>query len=131
MKMKNLYINLDIKKALITAVVLYALIFLVASVLLFVFAEPLFGFAVLLVSVLLTFYISQQYYFKGKAVKDPIADGLMLGVALVAVIFVLEIVVMVYGFARAQGWAYFTSWHIVVGYTMTLLTPIAVAYTKK
>lgn len=122
---------MNIKKALIASVVLYAIMFLVASALIFKVSENVFGLIMLVLSAVLTFLIAKEYYFKGMTISRPLKEGLALGIVFVVVVFIIEIPVMVYGFASQQGWAYFTSWHIIAGYILMLVAPVAAAHKTK
>lgn len=122
---------MNIKKAIVSAIIQYAVIFLVASALLFIKDENVFGAITLVVSVVLTYLISKEYYFKGMKVSKPLNEGLMLGIVMDALIFLIEIPVMIYGFAASTGWNYFTSWHLMLGYLLTLVIPVLVAYRMK
>jgi hypothetical protein len=128
MKLKSL----NIVKAVVSAVVLYALIFLAASALMVVIYDSnIFGAATLLIGIILTIVVTREYYFKGVKVKDPLMEGLAVGVVLVVVSFVIEVPVMVYGFAASMGWSYFASWNIMLGYLAMLVVPVLVAKYRK
>jgi hypothetical protein len=122
---------MNLKKAIVSAIVLYAIIFLVASALLFIKDDLVFGSIMVVLSAVLTFLISKLYYFKGMRVYKPLKEGLMLGITLVVIIVLIEIPVMVYGFASQMGWNYFMNWHILLGYLLTLIVPVLVAYRAK
>src|SRR4030042_1199416 len=118
-------------KAILSAVVLYALIFLIASALLFIKNGIIFGSIMVLFAAVLTFLVSKFLYFRGMAVTNAVREGLLLGIIFVVVMFVIEVPVMVYGFAKEMGWNYFLTWHLVVGYMLTLVVPILGAYKGK
>jgi len=124
---------MDVKKALIGSVVLYALVFLAASGLMFAFPVESMGFKIVMpiLAATLTFVIANYYYFQNFTIKDPVSDGLAVGVTFAVVGFLIEIPVMVYGFAAEQGWNYFTQWNLMLGYLLTIVVPILVAYMKK
>jgi len=122
---------MNLKKAIISAIFLYAIIFLVASTLLFIKDENIFGSITLVVSAILMFLFSKEYYFRGMKVTDPFKEGLIFGIVVTVIIFLLEVLVMVYGFASDVGWNYFLSWHLIVGYLLNILIPILVAYKMK
>lgn len=122
---------MNLKKAIVSAIILYAIMFLVASALLFIQDETIFGSILIVLSIILTFLISKEYYFKGAKVSNPIKEGLMLGIVLVIVAVLIDIPVMVYGFAAQSGWNYFMMWHLLLGYLLTLVIPILVAYKSK
>ena len=122
---------MDIKKAIVSAVVLYALIFLLASALLNTITGVVFGAVMVIGGAVLTFLVAKYYYFKGMDAKNPVMEGLKLGIVLVVVAFLIEVPVMVYGFAATQGWGYFKSWNIMLGYLLMLVVPIFAAYKKK
>lgn len=123
---------MDLKKAIISAVVLYAVIFLVASALMIaVNDEIIFGLATLLISIALTFLVAKKYYFKGMRMAKPVREGLTLGLVMAVVSFAIEIPVMVYGFAAAQGWNWFMTWHVMLGYISMLVVPVFAAYKPK
>lgn len=121
---------MNIKKAIVSAVVLYALIFLLASALLNTITGIMFGTVMVVGGAVLTFLIAKYYYFKGMKVAKPIQEGLKLGIVMVVVAFLIEVPVMVYGFAATQRWSYFMSWNIVLGYILMLIVPILAAYKK-
>jgi len=122
---------MNIKKTIISAIIQYAIIFLVASALLFIKDETIFGSITLIVSVVLTFLISKYFYFKGMQISNPLKEGLMFGIAVTVIIFLIEIPVMVYGFASQMGWSYFMSWNLIAGYILTIIIPVIVAYKFK
>jgi uncharacterized membrane protein (DUF441 family) len=124
---------MNIKKAIISAIILYAVMFLVASALLSTIGQndTIFGSILVVLSVTLTFLISREYYFKGVKVSSPIKEGFMFGIVLVIVAVLIDIPVMVYGFAAQSGWNYFMYWHLQLGYLLTLIVPILVAYRTK
>lgn len=124
---------MNLKKAIVSAIILYAVMFLVASALLSTLGQndTIFGSILVVLSVILTFLISKEYYFKGAKVSSPIKEGLMLGIVLVVVAVLIDIPVMVYGFAAQSGWNYFMYWHLQLGYLLTLVVPVLVAYKSK
>ena len=124
---------MNLKKAIVSAIILYAIMFLVASALLSTLGQndTIFGLVLIVLSVILTFLISKEYYFKGAKISNPIKEGLMLGIVLVVVAVLIDIPVMVYGFAAQSGWNYFMMWHLQLGYLLTLLIPILVARKAK
>jgi hypothetical protein len=122
---------MNIKKAVISAIVMYAIIFLVASALLFIKDETIFGSIMIVLSAVLTFLVSKEFYFKGAKVSNPIKEGLLFGAIMVAIAILIDIPVMVYGFASQMGWNYFMTWHLIVGYLLGLLVPVLVAYRMK
>ena len=91
----------------------------------------IFGSITLIISAILTFLISKYYYFKGMRITNPVKDGLVLGIILLVIVILIEIPVMVYGFAAQQGWNYFMTWHILLGYFLMLIVPIFSAYKAK
>lgn len=122
---------MNIKKAIASAVILYALVFLLGSgLLLAITNQTIFGAVMIVGGAVLTFLIAKYYYFKGMKVAKPVQEGLKLGIVLLIVAFLIEVPVMVYGFAAAQGWSYFMSWNIVLGYLLMLVVPILAAYKK-
>ncbi len=123
--------RVNIKKAVISGVIIYALLFLAASALLFtVTDQTIFGTISFLVLVILTAVVMKKYYFKGMKVKKPLQEGLGVGIILVLVFLAIEIPVMVYGFASDMAWYYFTSWDILLGYISLLVVPVLVAWKK-
>ena len=95
---------MDIKKALIASVIGYAVTFLVASGLLFMQAQNamLFSVLVTLFALVLTFVIAKFYYFNGMVMTSFLKEGLLFGILYDVVMIVIDIPVMVYGFAVAQ-----------------------------
>jgi hypothetical protein len=122
---------MDIKKAVIASVVLYAVIFLFASAILSLKGQMIFGISLLIVSVALTYLISKEYYFKGMKFVSPLREGLLLGMTMNIVMFLIDVPVMVYGFAASAGWNYFLDWNMALGYILSLVIPVLVAYRIK
>jgi len=123
---------MNFTRALLFAVVLYALIFLIASGLMFVFelGSMAFKVTVPIVVAVLTFVIA-YFYFKGVKVTNAFTDGLVVGVVFAVVAFLIDIPAMVYGFQSELGWAYFTQWDLMLGYVLTVIMPILAAFMKK
>ncbi len=122
------------KRAVVSAVILYALIFLIASGLMFnikLIEEVTFGSVMIVVVAALTYVITKYYYFKGIRIESPIKDGLSLGIVLTIIVVAIEIPIMVYGFAAAKGWGYFLTWHIILGYALMTIIPVLSAYRAK
>ena len=124
---------MDIKKAIMTAVIWYALVFFIASVLMFTFSltGTLFGIATVVLSAIAGYLLIKYYYFKGMKVKDPVKHGLQLGITILVISFLIEIPVMVYGFAAEQGWSFFIQWNVILGYLIALILPVIVAYQAR
>lgn len=124
--------SLDLKKAVASAVVAYALMFLAASALMLWIADIMvYGTALFLALIVITAVVTKYYYFEGvKKIKKPFEEGLGLGIVYVLVSIAMDIVLMVYGFAAEVGWPYLMSWDILLGYLIMLVVPIVVAYKK-
>lgn len=118
---------------MIASVVLYAVVFLVASGLMIALPVETMGFKILMpiLAAVFTYFISNYFYFKSVTISKPLMDGLMLGIVFVVVAFLLDVPLMVYYFAAEQGWSYFTQWNLILGYLLMLIVPILAAYMKK
>jgi len=116
----------DLRRALKSAVVLYALIFTFASALMFYVPLAALDYAVMLFVAVLTFIVA-KHYFKAFRPAYPICNGLALGVVFAAVMFVLDVLLMVYGFASEVGWDYFMSTNQLIGYAIIILAPVLAA----
>jgi hypothetical protein len=117
-------------KAIISGILLYAVMFLCASTMLLM-PKYISGIAMVIISAIVTFAISKFFYFKNVKVENPIRNGLLFGLILIVIIFVIEIPVMVYGFVKEIGWNYFKSWDIVLVYLMVLLMPVVAIWKGK
>jgi hypothetical protein len=115
---------MNFKKAVVSAIVLYALVFLAACVLMFVLTGLAFDSAMVVVGAVLTFLVSKHFYFNKIKVKKPVVEGLKLGMVFAITSFLIETLVMVYGFAASQGWNYFLTWHMLLGYVLMLVVPV-------
>lgn len=122
---------LNWKKAIVSAVVFYAIVFLAATILMFSLslAGDIFGAAMVVLVAILAVLLSKYYYFKGMKAKPM--DGLLFGIVMTVAAVLIEIPVMVYGFAKDMGWAYFASWHIMLGYLLVVIIPPILVYLKK
>jgi hypothetical protein len=130
-------------KAIVSGIIIYAVIFLAAYAMLSL-TETTFGFIMVILAAVLTFIVSKYFYFKNMQVASPVKEGVLLGLTLVIVMFIIEVPVMtllfklfgehdllaIYGFAKDLGWAYFNTWHILLGYGLTLITPVFAAPRK-
>ena len=123
---------INYKRAIMAGVIAYAVIFLVLSAMMF---TPLWGtetqnYINMLVAIVVTYLVAFYFYFKEKP-KDYLKEGLLLGVVMTVVSVLIEIPVMVYGFAAAMGWAWFTQWHLIAGYVLGIVATILAAKMKK
>ena len=116
----------DLRKAVKSAIVLYALIFTFASALMFYVPPAAFNYASLLLVAVLTFVVA-KHYFREYKTDCPLCSGFALGVVFAAVMFVLDVPIMVYGFARDMGWDYFMSTNQLFGYVLTIVVPVLAA----
>jgi hypothetical protein len=118
---------------LISGVIIFAVIFLLASVLMFVInlQYPAFGIVMLVLSSTIVYVVVRYYYMKDIKLDSPIKDGILLGFGIAIVVFILETITMVYGFVAEQGWSYFAQPTIIIGYVLTVFIPILAAYLKK
>jgi len=80
-----------------------------------------------IVSAITIFLLTRYYYFRRKP-KNPLADGLILGILLAAITFIMEITLIVYGFG--MGWGIYQLWIIWIQYPLVIISPIIAALTK-
>ena len=80
-----------------------------------------------LVSAIAIFLLTRYYYFRQKP-KNPLTDGLLLGILLVAITFIIDISLIVYGFG--MGWGIYLFWIIWIQYPVVLISAIIAALTK-
>ena len=128
---------MDMKKAIFSGIISYAVIFLVISAMMFVpgaYAANQWAawsqYLILAIGFVIAYLVGRYYYFKTKPSK-AMNEGLMLGIVMAVVALIIEIPVMVYGFASAMGWAWLGQWNIWVGYLLVVIAAIVAAYTKK
>jgi hypothetical protein len=120
---------MNIKKAITTALIVYAIIFLIASVIMLVVKDQnIFGFITMIIALSAAFIISYTYYFAGSRITRPIKEGMQLWIIMIIIMFAIEVPVMAYGFAAQQGLAYFMSWHIIAGYILIAAMTTLAAY---
>jgi hypothetical protein len=117
---------LDLKKAVKSAIVLYALVFTFVSALTFYVPPAAFTYAALLLVAVLTLIVA-KHYFRMYKPANPICSGLALGMVFAVVTFVLDVLLMVYGFASYIGWSYFASASQMLGYVLTVVMPVLAA----
>ena len=132
-------VKMNWKRAIITGIISYAVLFLVASALMFVpgmydwtiMKWELWANAVVMaLSFVIVFLLAQKFYFKAKP-KKAVMEGLILGIVMMAISFLIEIPFMVYGFAKPMGWAWFAQWNLILGYILGVVAAITAAVTKK
>ena len=122
----------NLKKSIISAVIYYAIIFLAVSLLMFgpVKLEGItLNITTWIISAISIYLLGTKYYFKTKSFS-PFKDGLYFGLAVLIVAIIIEIPVMVYGFAADQGWAWFTQPKMIISYLLILVVAIYTAYRK-
>ena len=121
-----------IQKALISAMMIYALIFLCSFVLMQVMAVDIYySIITTIFAALVAYAISRYYYFAGMKIKEPLTEGITFGVLATVVMFLIDVPLMVYGFAAEVGWTYFMQLHIMASYSLTVIIPVIAAYVMK
>ncbi|MFQ6009941.1 MAG: hypothetical protein ACE5J7_02360 [Candidatus Aenigmatarchaeota archaeon] len=119
----------DYKKAVISGVISYAILFLIISALM---GTPLWtsgyiNYINLIIVFIVVFLVAQKYYFRG--IKPKANEGLVLGIIMAIVAFLIEIPVMAYGFAADMGMNWFTQWNILTGYILTIIAALLASKT--
>ena len=79
------------------------------------------------VSAIAIFLLARYYYFRQKP-KNPLIDGLLLGVLLAIITFIIEILLLVYGFG--MGWEIYLFWIVWIQYLVVIISPIIAALTR-
>ena len=74
------------------------------------------------------FWIPARLFLGIRKPKNPLLDGLLLGILLGMFTFVVEITLVVYGFN--MGWEIYQFWEIYFQYPIVLVLPIIAALTK-
>lgn len=126
---------MDYKKLLGAGIIYYAIIYLAASILMFTFKIEGMMIAALLtiVSIVTLYLIADKYYFTKKP-KNYLKEGLIFGIGVSIISFVIEAVTMVYGVASDVGWAWYTQngmmYTLIVGYIIVLIVSVFVAKRK-
>jgi len=123
---------INYKQALLAGVINYAVIFLIISGMM---ATPLWGtetvkYVNMAIGFVIAYLVAWNFYFKAKP-ADWLKEGLCLGLVMTAVAVVIEIPVMVYGFAAAQGWSWFTQWNMLASYAFGIVACMVAAKMKK
>jgi len=123
---------INYKQALLSGVIFYAVVFLLISAMMFtpLWGTPIQTYLNMLVGIVVAYLVAYYFYFKKKP-KEPLKEGLLLGVALVAISVIIEIPVMVYGFAAQTGWTWFAQWNLWAGYVLGIVACIVAAMMKK
>ena len=80
-----------------------------------------------IVSAVAIFLLTRYYYFRQKP-KNPLIEGLLLGILLAIITFIIEIPLIVYGFG--MGWEIYLFWIVWVQYLLVIVSPIIAALTK-
>ena len=80
-----------------------------------------------MVSAITIFLLTRYYYFRQKP-KNPLTEGLLLGIILAAITFIIEIKLIVYGFG--MGWEIYQFWIIWIQYPLVIVSAIIAALTK-
>ncbi len=127
---------MNVKKVVISVLILYTLVFLLTIVSTFIVKMDvvMFGTAMLVIEPVLIFLIA-KYYFKELKVKNPVKDGLMLGLILVIGVTVMDIPIIMSGVISEQAGLFtgIENGGIIfnLAYIFMLIVPIVAAYNKK
>lgn len=125
---------LNWKRAIASGIILEAVMFLLGSAYMFVLglSGDAFGIAMVVSVAVVITLLSRLYYFKkmDKNYMKPI-NGAMFGLVVVVVSALIEIPLMVYGFQKAVGWAYFLNRDLLTGYLLVIVIPTLIAWMKK
>ncbi|MEM5814576.1 MAG: hypothetical protein QXD77_02060, partial [Candidatus Aenigmatarchaeota archaeon] len=126
------FMCINYKQAILAGVAFYAVVFLAISAMMF---TPLWGSAIqtylnMLVGIAVAYLVASFFYFKKKP-KEPLKEGFLLGLVFAVLSIVIEIPVMVYGFAAQTGWAWFAQWNLWAGYALGIVACIVAAKMKK
>jgi hypothetical protein len=121
--------NLDFLKAIIIGILYYAvaLFFDVLGNYFVPYYVNFMSYVWWIVSAIAIFLLTRYYYFRQKP-KNPLTDGLLLGILLAVITFIIEISLIVYGFG--MGWGIYLFWIIWIQYPLVLISPIIAALTK-
>lgn len=121
--------NLTFLKAIIIGLHYYAVATFIDTVSLSFFSNfvVISSYVWWLVSGISIFFWTRYYYFKRKP-KNPLWDGLLFGVMLGVFTFIVEIILVVYGFG--MGWEIYQFWEIYLQYPVVIISPIIAALTK-
>ena len=79
------------------------------------------------VSTIVIFLLTRYYYFRQKP-KNPLINGVLLGILLATITFIIEIPLIVYGFG--MGWEIYLFWIVWIQYLLVIIAPIIAALTK-
>lgn len=106
-------------KAVWMGVLLYAVMFLIASVVMFVWSKDAIGWWMIIVAPIMTAIFTMWYSKSG-----TVGEGFMLGVVWLAIMALLDIAILIY--ALGNSWSGYYEWMTWVGYAETLLVPALV-----
>ncbi len=120
---------MDFPKAVIVALLYYAMAFLIDGLgNAFVPSYANFmSYVWWIVSVAAIFLLTRHYYF-GEKPKHPLKDGFLLGILIALITFIIEILLVVYGYG--MGWGIFLFWNVWFQYFLVVVSPIIAAITK-
>ena len=79
------------------------------------------------VSSLVIFLLTRYFYFNKKP-KNPLKDGVLLGILLAIITFFIEIPSVVYFYG--MGWSMYLFWSVWIQYLLVIFSPIIGAFTK-
>jgi hypothetical protein len=80
-----------------------------------------------IVSATTIFLLTRYYYFRQKP-KKPLTDGLLLGILLAVITFIVEVPLIVYGFG--MGLEIYLIWLVWIQYILVIILPIIAALMK-
>lgn len=105
----------DYKKALIKGFILWIILFFVASIIMSIFGRDSIGIVMVILSPLISIPISHLYLKK----YPGLSEGVKLGILWIIESAILDIVVVIYAFKN--GWSFYSSWTVWVGYIAVIV----------
>jgi hypothetical protein len=121
---------MNIKRALITIIVAYAIVFLIGSIFIGLSLQSIMPYAMVLLNAIVVYVAALNLYFQPVEPLNSLKEGAKLGLLWVIISFILDAGILVYGF-NAGDWALMTSWNMIVGYAETLLIPILIGFMQR
>ncbi len=120
----------NIKRGILTGVLLWALIFFEVSILMFGFKlEGLSYYIIHYVLLAVLASISAMIYFKGKKIKRSAKEGFYLGILLVVTAVVLDSVITIPLFVKS--YSFFLDPYLVAGLIETVIVSTIFGAVKK
>lgn len=121
---------MKMKRATIGGIIVYSVIFVFASIILYGrFVE--LGMSMIFIIPIVVFLVSKFYYFKEEKPEELLKESFFVGFYWMVLAIVLDTIILVYGLGKGLDYFMKANWTMSIGYLEIILFCIVGAFGKK